>query len=216
MKEEAKHEEEEAKQVDVVVYTSGWRNFAFTAAAAVGDNVAARVISFARQRPTEIAYVDAVQQAGFPLDTAYARSVHLCTLSLHDPDGATSHLGLSDENISLIWNKKPQWFLDTTRALACELSSARKKGSKVNLRFWCKSGRHRSVSAAVIFGQAIAKLPGFNVVFEHLSQWWWRLVPCQKEARRAGRACPECTSEGGQARAAIVQRVVDNLQSFMT
>ena len=53
---------------------------------------------------------------------------------------------------------------------------------------------HRAVAAAELLLACIMRRPRVAVcpTASHLTLWWWRLSPCQVEARQNGRLCPQC------------------------
>ena len=73
-----------------------------------------------------------------------------------------------------------------------------------NVLTYCKSGRHRSVAAAHILAHL---LQGEGFVVEapqHLCDFWWFSVPCQRRYRGG---CWECTRAISAQKAALYAEV---------
>jgi hypothetical protein len=118
--------------------------------------------------------MDAMNAMGFDkvgIDKAFG-------VFMKDPAADTSHLGRSPQVMKRIWREQG-FFQD----MIGEVKSLVQAGNGTNtFLFYCRSGRHRSVSAAAILGGCLEAL-GFDVRMEHLCDFWWRWVHCQKAAR---------------------------------
>ena len=112
----------------------------------------------------------------------------------HDPEKETKHLGLSFTVQELQWkNHQPYYrklFQDVQKIIREKESVSQRV---ITIVVYCRSGRHRSVTAAEIL-KAVLEGEGYDVVVNHVCDYWWRYVPCQKDFRRYGVRCPKCVN----------------------
>ena len=110
----------------------------------------------------------------------------------YDPEKDTRHIGLSFTVQELQWKHQQPYYrklFQDVQKIIREKESAGKL--VVAIVVYCRSGKHRSVSAAEIL-KAVLEGEGYNVVVDHVCDYWWRFGGCQQNIRSCGIRCPKC------------------------
>ena len=115
------------------------------------------------------------------------------TRMFHDPGEdrvLLNHVGSNGSIVArMVEHRRFPQFLDSLYFAWQQIMLCMKKGTKVRIVLFCKSGRHRSVAAALLAAhlfEATEGMPAPAGTVHLCASWWSQLCP---------RNCPECTRQ---------------------
>ena len=89
----------------------------------------------------------------------------------------------------VVKHKRFPQFLDSLFFAWQQMLQCLRKGTQIRIVFYCKSGRHRSVAAALVAAHLFEATVGLPMPRStlHLCAYWW--------SQLCGPNCPQCTQQ---------------------